>query len=81
MLLPPSDDLVKVALPTAGEESPRKVRFLVEGVSKIDSRPLGLDEATVIEALSAKGGWLELDWATLTAAGLESHPSKLFCFF
>jgi hypothetical protein len=81
MLLPPSDDLVKVALLTAGDEAPSEVRFFVEGVSKIDSRPLGLEEVTVIEAFAPAGGCPELDSATLVAAGLENHPSRLFCFF
>jgi hypothetical protein len=70
-LLPLSDDLVKVALRTAGGSVPRVVRFLVEGVSKIESRPLGLEDAFTAE----------LEPATLVAAGLESHPRRLFCFF
>lgn len=73
-LLPPSDDLVKLALLTAGESVPRVIRFLFEGVSKIESRPLGLEDVT--GPLTA-----ELESATLVAAGLESHPRRLFCFF
>jgi len=74
MLLPPSDDLVKVALRTAGESLPRVVRLLVEGVSKIESRPLGLEDGT--------GAFTpELELAALAAAGLASHPRRLFCFF
>ena len=78
MLLPPSEDLVKVALPTAGESMPRRVRFLVEGVSKIESRPLGLEEVPVTGAFSAE---LELATFVVVAADLESHPRRLFCFF
>jgi hypothetical protein len=74
MLLPPSDDLVKVALLTAGESLPRVVRLLVEGVSKIESRPLGLEDGT--------GAFPpELELAALAVAGLASHPRRLFCFF
>jgi hypothetical protein len=76
MLLPPSDDLVKVALPTAGYSLPRVVRLLVEGVSKIESRPLGLEDVTVTGAFAA-----ELELAALAASGLASHPRRLFCFF
>src|SRR5579863_9972501 len=74
MLLPPSDDLVKVALLTARESLPRVVRLLVEGVSKTESRPLGLEDVT--GAFTA-----ELELVALAAAGLASHPSRLFCFF
>jgi hypothetical protein len=81
MLLPPSEDLVNVALPTAGEEAPSEVRFFVEGVSKIDSRPLGLEDVTVTGSFTALGRCSELELVALAAAGLESHPSRLFCFF
>lgn len=74
-LVPPSDDLVKVALLTAGASAPRVARFLVEGVSKIDSRPLGLEDATGVFRTA------ELELATFVSAGLESHPRRLFCFF
>jgi len=70
-LLPPSDDLEKVALLTVGGSVPRVIRFLVEGVPKIESRPLGLEDAFTAE----------LELATLVAVGLESHPRRLFCFF
>ncbi len=50
MLLPPSDDLVKVALP----------------------RPLGLEDVT---------GAFMAELELLAAAGLASHPRRLFCFF
>jgi hypothetical protein len=73
-LVPPSDDLVKVALLTAGRSVPRVFRFLVEGVSKTESRPLGLEDVT--GAFTA-----ELELAILVTAGLESHPRRLFCFF
>lgn len=76
-LVPPSDDLVKVALLIAGVSAPRVVRFLAEGVSKVDSRPLGLED--VMEAFCTTE--LELELATLVSAGLESHPRRLFCFF
>ena len=75
-LVPPSDDLVKLALLTAGASAPRVVRFLAEGVSKIDSRPLGLEDVTGAFRPAA-----ELESATLVSAGLESHPRRLFCFF
>lgn len=74
-LVPPSDDLVKVALLTAGASAPRVARFLVEGVSKIDSRPLGLEDATGVFRTA------ELELATFVSAGFESHPRRLFCFF
>jgi len=74
-LVPPSDDLVKVALLTAGASVPRVVLFLVEGVSKIDSRPLGLEDVTGAFRTAV------LELATLVSAGLESHPRRLFCFF
>lgn len=77
MLLPPSEDLVKVALPTAGESMARVVRFLVEGVSKIESRPLGED----VPAKEASTAELELATLVAVAADLESHPRRLFCFF
>jgi len=76
MLLPPSEDLVKVALPTAGESMPRVVRFLVEGVSKIESCPLGLEEVPVTGAFTA-----ELETFVAVVADLENHPRRLFCFF
>lgn len=72
-LVPPSDDLVKVALLTAGVSALRVVRFLVEGVSKIDSRPLGLEDVT--------GAFRPAELESLVSAGLESHPRRLFCFF
>jgi hypothetical protein len=71
-LVPPSDDLVKVALLTAGVSV---VLFLLEGVSKIDSRPLGLEDVTGAFRTA------ELELATLVSVGLESHPRRLFCFF
>ena len=63
---------------TAGGPVPTVIRLLVEGVSKIESRPLGLEDARedVPEAFTA-----ELELATLVTAGLESHPRILFCFF
>jgi len=74
-LVPPSEDFVKVALLTAGVSAPRVVRFLAEGVSKIDSRPLGLEDVTGVFRTA------ELELGTLVSAGLESHPRRLFCFF
>jgi len=72
MLFPPSDDLVKVALPTTGESIPGVARCLVKGVSKIESRPLGLEDVT---------GAFMAELELLAAAGLASHPRRLFCFF
>jgi len=70
MLLPPSEDFVNVALLTAGESVPRLARFFVEGVSKIESRPLGLEDVATAFAAERE-----------SAVGLDSHPRRLFCFF
>ena len=56
------------------------VRRFVEGVSKIESFPPGLEDVT--EGLTAPSrGCPRLELAPLAVAGLDSHPIRLFCFF